>query len=116
MQVKANKIRIGKKFTFAEIGEVTIPEDGIIEVSETLGKSLVANLGFELVEKGTKTPTPPEDGDDEEEEGEEDAASELKDLKKTELVDLAKEAGLPEEEWADLNKEPLVEYLTEKLK
>ena len=35
----------------------------------------------------------------------------LKDKKKSELQDLAKEANLPPAEWKDLNKGPLAEYL-----
>lgn len=39
--------------------------------------------------------------------------SDLQDENKSFTIDLVKEAGYPEEEWGDLNKEPLIDYYLE---
>jgi len=50
-------------------------------------------------------------GDDAPEE--EDPRAALAAKKKSFTEDLCKEAGYPEEEWADLNKDPLIDYYLE---
>lgn len=117
MKVKVDPIFIGQKMTFAEVGEVLVPNNAIVEVPEEVGKGLVENLGYEDVDgvitsdsKGVVVTEFEEVIEDEI-----NQAMSFSSMKKTELVELAKKAELPEEEWESLNKTKLVKYLTNKI-
>jgi outer membrane biosynthesis protein TonB len=56
MNVQAPENRRNKEIILAQVGKILIPKDGIIDVPENLGKSLIANLGFT---ESVKPPTPP---------------------------------------------------------
>jgi len=49
MKVLAPESRKNKKMILPEVGGIEIPEDGIVEVSDNLGNSLIENLGFKKI-------------------------------------------------------------------
>lgn len=90
-------------------GLITIDAEGVAEVSPKCAAILVKNTNdWNFVSKDE-----PEDESDGEKEVDERAEFEakIKTAKKAELVEMCKEAGLPEEEWGKLTRDLLAAYL-----
>lgn len=121
-------------------GIIEIDEKGIADVSAKCAVELVKNTSDwkyvgksedaektpkddakEVKEPETDKPVeePEKDAEAEENDGEEDAeeltADKLKTLKATELRAMCEEAGYPEDEYKDLKKSELIDYLLAKL-
>ena len=98
-----------------------VPFDGIIEIDEKGIADVSAKCAVELVKNTSdwKYVGKSEDAETEENDGAEDAeeltADKLKTLKATELRAMCEEAGFPEDEYKDLKKSELIDYLLAKL-
>jgi len=88
--------------------KVAFDNEGIAEVSEDiLEEVLKGDEELELVDASKE-----EGGEDE---GKKEYRKQLTAMKKDEVLQLAKEAELPEEEYNTLNKDKLVDYLVSKI-
>lgn len=111
MKIKARNQKVhGTKLNVPCDGLIVIGEDGIVEVSENCGNALLTNpIDWEKIEDGKKTVK--------EEKSEEELFLEgLKEATLEELIEMAKEAGYPEEEYSKFVKKQklMVAYMTKK--
>lgn len=109
MKIKARNPKVhGTKLNVPCDGLIVIGTDGITEVSENCGNALLTNpADWEMVAAGKK----------EEEKSEEELFLEgLKEATLEELIEMAQEAGYPEEEYSKFVKKQklMVAYMTKK--
>lgn len=117
MKIIAEQKLRGVKLNLPDVGETTIPEDGILDLEENLAKSLVhSKMGYSFQEQSDDDSQNSEDSDGL------DTKLALENLSLQELIAMAEEAGLPIEEWEKLSKNTkkaqslMVNYLGKKLK
>lgn len=119
MKIIAEQKLRGQKFNLPTVGITDIPEDGILDLEETLAKSLVeSKIGYDYVDKKLKAKEV-KPADDEVAKLSEKS---LEALTLEELINLAEQAELPKEEWEKFSintkkpKELMIIYLGKKLK
>ena len=142
VKLKTNQqFRYGKKNIIPYAQEVEIDENGYIEVSDDIAEKIVeSNCGFEFAdEQSTNGLNQPlglkadindeldksnddlklhqDDNDDNDDDGitAEQAKQALSIKTLQELKDMCKQSNFPSNEWRNLNKEEVVEYLSAKL-
>lgn len=93
-------------------GQITIGGDGIVEVSDACAAQLLTiENDWESVEGKTKKP---DEGTETDGEGVENFEDKVNAMTVAELKAMCEEAGLPEEEWKNLKKKDLVDYVVSK--
>lgn len=125
--ITEEKFKFGQKNIIPFVGEVQISEKGVIEIEnkETALKIVDLNIGFSLLEENQTTTTTEliekiENDELNRENIENDYLSQDQ-IKKTlnehnlaELKDIAKDSSYSYSEWGKLNKNELIDYLTNK--
>lgn len=127
LKLKADEKLKGLKKNLPILGEITIPEDCILEFpDEIIGMKIVeANVGFSLLEpkkSEEKIDNPAEIGNvvTTDEDSKKDV-NEFLELSLSELIEMATSAGLPEKDWKKLSEnkskpvELMANYLNKKL-
>jgi len=117
MKIVAKEIFKGTKLNLPSLGEVEIPQDGILDIEDELAKIFVeGNIGFEYFSKDKKVETvvTSEEAETTEEAVEDDG---LDSLELNDLIDLAIKSNLPENKWKKFSentknpKDLMVKYL-----
>lgn len=138
--IKSKNVKVyGKKMILPIDGEVTISENGELEVSKECANLLLQSENYELVEsknlgglggikgskkeklsdaKNTQNTKVIEEEDDQEEDGDDDedesyTKEQLEELEISDLLDIVKSSGVAKNKYAKIakDKEKLIEYI-----
>ncbi len=124
MKVKVDIFYKHKSLTLAEIGNVTVGDDCIIEVPDSVGEGLVANLGWEEVKETEQTdsdkteedtaeaPEAEDSAKEDEIKTEDDSKEEDSDETKDETEEKSEEQSDAKASLLTLKKEELVDLAT----
>ena len=104
MKIQSSKVvNATVSYSFGDL----VFENGIAEIDDKFIEAIKAHRGITLLEEETKKEV--------NEDKNLDYKKELLLMKKEELVELAKQSNLPEEEFINLNKNKLIDYLVSKI-
>jgi len=130
--IKSKNVKVyGKKMILPIDGEVTISENGELEVSKECANLLLQSENYELVEsknlggikgskkeklsdaKNTQNTKDIEEEDDQEDEDESYTKEQLEELEISDLLDIVKSSGVAKNKYAKIakDKEKLIEYI-----
>jgi hypothetical protein len=114
MKILAEEKLRGFTFNLPDIGKTTIPENGILDVEESLGKALIdSNIGYSDPSVKIESDVEPKE--------QSNSKSDLESLSLEDLILMCKEANLPESEWLKLSQNSkkahalMVNYLSKKI-
>lgn len=109
--------RAGKKTIMPFLGVTQFDKDGIIEVEDSeIAQAIIDSVpGFHKVGEKKPKNTEQEVKKTDAEKKKEEAIENIRGMKLQELKDLAESSELPKENWENLKKAELQEYLIEKI-